>query len=61
MIEEKETAISPRAITTLLRIVESLDVSRTLKRSLWWASQYFELTHRNLLKERVAVLRSVGF
>ena len=57
----KETATSPRAMTILLLMSGSLDVSRILNSRRWCWSQNCELTHRSLLNESVAAARNVRF
>ena len=56
-----ETATSPSAIAMLLRMFASREVSKMRKSRWWFASQKLELTHRNLLNDRVATPRKVVF
>jgi len=57
----KQTATSPRAMTTLLRVLGSLDVFSKLNSIGCHSSQYWELMQRNLLNERTAAPRRVLF
>ena len=61
MMVEKQTAMSPSAMTMLLLTAGSLDVSSTLKRSMRCSAQNSALTHMNLLSARVAAVCSIGF
>ena len=50
---------APSAMTMLLRMLASSEVSRILNNSWCW-SQNCELTQRNLLNDSIGAARSVG-
>jgi len=60
MMFPNETAISPRAITMLDLMEGSLLVSRILRRSNKWPSQYWPETHMSFVNASVAANRSEG-